>query len=169
MSRSYLSSKCEVRKSSIHGVGIFAKRLIEKGEIYAIKGGSIVSGEFLDSCDKRLLPSFLQIEDDKFIGALDLEELPLSLIGFNHSCDPNAGFHGNIIGVAMRDILVGEEITNDYAMFLSHSYLEMECRCGSRKCRNKITKDDWKDKEIQERYRGYFALYLEEKISKTPK
>jgi hypothetical protein len=164
MSKSYLSPKCELRQSLIHGQGIFARDLIKKDEIYAVKGGSILTGESLKRCDKELLPSFLQIEEDFFIGAISKEEYHLSMIGFNHSCNPNAGFRGNVICVAMRNIQVGEEITYDYATFITKDYLSFKCSCGFSECRNVITGEDWKKKELQEKYEGYFSLYIENKI-----
>jgi hypothetical protein len=39
------------------------------------------------------------------------------MLFINHSCDPNVGFAGDIVLVAMRDIRQGEELTADYALF----------------------------------------------------
>jgi len=39
------------------------------------------------------------------------------MLFINHSCEPNVGFAGNVVLVAMRDIEAGEELTTDYAMF----------------------------------------------------
>ncbi len=164
MSKSYLSIKCEIRKSEINGLGVFAKNQIKKDEIYAVKGGSIVTDEFLAQCNKDLLRSFLQIEQDLFIGAISKQDYHLSMIGFNHSCNPNAGFSGNIICVAMRDITVDEEITCDYAMFMTSNYLSFKCNCLSTHCRKLVTCNDWKIKDLQNKYKGYFSLYIENKI-----
>ena len=89
---------------------------------------------------------------------------------FNHSCEPNCGFRGQIFLVAMRDIKNNEEITFDYAMVVSKPIgsdfqFEMECNCGSTNCRKKITRDDWKIAELQKKYAGYFSEYLQERIS----
>lgn len=35
------------------------------------------------------------------------------------ACEPNVGLGGNVLLVSMRDILAGEELTLDYAMFLT--------------------------------------------------
>jgi hypothetical protein len=87
----------------------------------------------------------------------------------NHNCDPNAGFQGQIVLVAMRSILAGEEITFDYAMCLHPApgipRYELQCRCGTPHCRKLITEDDWKIPELQRRYTGYFQWYLQEKIN----
>jgi hypothetical protein len=39
----YRSSKTEVRESSIHGRGLFAKAAIAKGDIVAVKGGHVLT------------------------------------------------------------------------------------------------------------------------------
>jgi uncharacterized protein len=39
------------------------------------------------------------------------------MLFINHSCEPNVGFAGNIVIVAMREVIAGEELTTDYALF----------------------------------------------------
>ncbi|MBK9208591.1 MAG: SET domain-containing protein-lysine N-methyltransferase [Anaerolineales bacterium] len=46
---------------------------------------------------------------------------------FNHSCNPNLGFFGQIGLVALRDIKTGEELMFDYAMSEGGRYEEFEC------------------------------------------
>jgi len=50
----------------------------------------------------------------------------------------------------MRDIIVGEEITFDYAMCETDERLwePMECLCGNTNCRGMITAHDWKNLEL---------------------
>jgi hypothetical protein len=40
----------------------------------------------------------------------------------------------------------------------------MQCRCGARNCRGVITGQDWRKKELQEKYRGFMSWYLMEQI-----
>jgi hypothetical protein len=40
----------------------------------------------------------------------------------------------------------------------------MACRCGSARCRGTITGKDWRRKDLQERYRGWFCWFLQRKI-----
>ena len=87
------------------------------------------------------------------------------MIFSNHSCDPNIGVRGQIIFVAMRDIADGEELTHDWATTDDDAY-EMECRCNAPNCRKIITGQDWRKKELQEKYRGFMSWYLQEKITK---
>jgi hypothetical protein len=70
--------------------------------------------------------------------------------------------------VAMKTINGGVEITFDYAMVLHRSTgcppYRMECRCGSPHCRGVITDEDWRLLDLQQRYKGWFTWYLQEKI-----
>ncbi len=89
---------------------------------------------------------------------------------FNHSCSPNAGINGQIFLVAMRDISIGEEVNFDYAMCLHKAVgvdeYNFKCGCGSTSCRKNITENDWKSPQLQEKYKGYFQYFLQEKINK---
>lgn len=143
MSQSFISHKVERRRSPIHGYGIFATSLIKKDEVYAVKGGSIVSEDFLKQNLANLASAFLQIDDALFIGPVSESDHETSMVGVNHSCNPNGGKRGDIFGVAMKDILPDEEIVNDYAVFMS-SGIEFTCSCGEDICRKIITPDDWK-------------------------
>jgi hypothetical protein len=48
-------------------------------------------------------------------------------------------------------------ITADYALWEADERFvsRWECRCGSTLCRGRITGNDWKDKGLQERYKGH--------------
>lgn len=160
---SFISAKAAVKPSPIHGRGLFAVEPIGRGEIVAIKGGYIFDRKRLAEVEKTLGPAEIQIAEDYFIGPLNEAEREGAMIFSNHSCEPNIGVQGQIVFVAMRDIAAGEELTHDWAM-TDDSEDEMECRCGAASCRKKITGKDWRRSDLQEKYRGYFSSYLEEKI-----
>ena len=162
---SYISPKAEVRTSPIHGRGLFACQPIRSGEVVCVKGGHIFSRATLREVNARLGPAEIQIGEDLFIGPLIEEEREGSMIFSNHSCDPNIGVQGQVVFVAMRDIEAGEELTHDWAMTDDDNY-EMECRCNAGNCRRIITGQDWRRKDLQEKYRGFISPYLQEKISK---
>ena len=140
------------------GKGVFAERPFAAGELLAVWGGRIISTAEID-----LLPSLerayvLQVEDDLHlltprtdIGSADF---------INHSCDPNAGLVSSVSLVALRPIAAGEEICYDYAMSDSNPFLDFACRCGSPRCRGRISGDDWKLPELRSRYGGHFSPYL---------
>jgi hypothetical protein len=94
---------------------------------------------------------------------LSADEREGAMIFSNHSCDPNIGVQGQIIFVAMRDIDAGEELTHDWATTDDDAY-EMECKCGARSCRKVVTGQDWRRKDLQEKYRDYISWYLRQKI-----
>src|SRR5262245_40564737 len=101
---SFLSPKTEVRSSSIHGRGLFAREAIARNEVVAIKGGHIFDRRRLRELQSLLGPAEIQIADDLFIGPVTVEEREGSMIFSNHSCDPNIGVQGQIVFVAMRAV-----------------------------------------------------------------
>lgn len=162
---SYRSPKTEVRESiKIHGKGLFAKEPIKKGEIIAIKGGHILSLEEYNKLDDLPKQYCLQIDDNFFIGPRTNEEVEENAIFINHSCEPNVGFDGQIIYIALRDIEQGEELCHDYAMCFTARNYDFKCHCGAKNCRGIITDNDWKSKELQEKYGDHFALFILKKI-----
>jgi len=162
---SWRSSKTEVRLSPIHGKGVFATVDIPRDEIVMIKGGHVVSRDFLErEVTPKLGPVEIQIADDLFIAPVTEEEREDSMLYTNHSCEPNLGLHGNIIFVALRDVAAGEELTHDWCMTDDDTY-QTKCTCGSANCRRLLTGKDWQRPELQARYRGYFSTYLADKIS----
>ena len=160
---SYISPKAVVRESPIQGRGLFALEAIKRGEIVCIKGGHIFDRQTLSQAQDYLGPAEIQIAEELFIGPLSADEREGSMIFSNHSCDPNIGVQGQIIFVAMRDIGSGEELTHDWATTDDDTY-EMECNCGARSCRKMITGQDWRRKDLQEKYRDYMSWYLQQKI-----
>ena len=163
---SYRSHKTVVRKSAIHGMGLFADLPIFKDEIIAVKGGHIFSREMLNHVEKELGPAEIQIDDDLFIGPLNREEREGAMLFLNHSCNPNVGIQGQIVFVAMRDISRGEELTHDWATTDDDDY-EMQCNCGAANCRRIVTGKDWRRKDLQQKYRSYFAWHLQKKIDEN--
>jgi uncharacterized protein len=161
---SYRSPKTAVRRSPIHGRGLFAIRPIAKGEIVAIKGGHVMSRATLRGARRRIAESYLQVEDDFYVGARRASEIRRNKLFINHSCEPNLGIRGQLTFVARRPIKAGEELTYDWAMEENSPALT-RCVCGRARCRNRLTGRDWTIPALQRRYRGAFAAYLEEKIT----
>jgi SET domain-containing protein len=108
-------------------------------------------------------PAEIQIADDLFIGPRELDEREGAMIFSNHSCEPNIGVQGQIVFVALRQILPGEELTHDWATTDDDEYT-LECRCGAPTCRRILTGKDWKRQDLQRKYRGLFSWYIERLI-----
>lgn len=162
---SYISPKAVAKESPIHGTGLFAIAPIAKGEIVCIKGGYIFNRRALRSMPDWYRAAEIQIAEDLFIGPVNESEREGSLIYSNHSCEPNIGVQGQIVFVAMRDIAAGEELTHDWATTDDDDYT-LGCRCGSANCRKVLTGQDWRRKDLQEKYKGHMSWYLEEKIKR---
>jgi hypothetical protein len=150
--------------SPIHGQGFFAEQPINKGEILAIKVGHIVDRQMLKDNLQVVNGSQEQITDDLYLAPLSDEEMQASMIYCNHSCEPNGGWQGQIVFIAMRDIAAGEEVTVDYAMHFDDDIMEFDCLCQTPSCRHRITGKDWQKPELQRKYKGYFVWFLEQKI-----
>ena len=149
--------------SGIAGRGLFAEQAITAGDIVTVKGGHIRSSDQLAQLPDPLPNSAIQITDDLHVVACALDEYEAVMLFINHSCQPNVGFAGNVVLVAMHDIAAGEELTTDYALFDDYDG-QMSCSCGANTCRRLIHGRDWRRPELQQKYRGYFSWYLQQKI-----
>lgn len=166
MTWSYFNPKCEARENPNGGCAVFARETILKDELVSLWGGRILRGDELDPSMPRFTQRVLQVDEDLY---LLTSETPEPNDCFNHSCEPNLGFIGQIGLTAMRDIEAGEQLTFDYAMSDGSPYDEFECHCRSANCRGRVTGNDWKRPELWERYDGYFSPYLARRIAKLRK
>jgi uncharacterized protein len=161
----WLTPKAQPRPAAGKGWGSFAVEPISRGETVAGFGGFTVTRSALDALPVERQGRSLQVDDDLYlVSAVSAE--PGDLV--NHSCEPNCGIVGSILVVAMRDIEPGEELSFDYAMADASDYDEFTCECGASSCRITVTGSDWRDPELQERYRGWFSAYLERRIAALP-
>lgn len=105
---------------------------------------------------------YVQIGPDHYMGASGgVDDL------INHSCDPNAGLRFTPDGIflhAIRDIQPGEEISWDYSTTLYQSGWQMECLCGSDRCRGVVGDFNQLADDTRNRYRllGVVPLYLQQ-------
>jgi uncharacterized protein len=157
---SYISPKAaKGGPSGIEGRGLVAVAPIARDEIVAIKGGHIVDTATLNSLPELLRNSDVQIADGFHLVAVQDAEYEPVMLFINHSCEPNVGFAGNVVLVAMRDVAAGEELTTDYALF-DDADDPMPCNCGAPSCRKRISGRDWRLPELQRKYGCYFSWYL---------
>jgi len=164
--KTWRSPKIEVREDTLAGRGVVAIEPIAKDEVVAIKAGNIVTRDEIEEVTRNAGDLALQIDDDFYIAPRSTEEADDMSVYINHSCDPNVGFRGQVVYVAMRDIAAGEELCHDYAMERSDEY-RLDCHCGSPLCRGKVSGEDWKRPELQERYGDYFSIYLRRKFQEN--
>lgn len=140
-----LLSQIEVRQTKDRDKGIYAKRDFNIGEIVLIFQGN----ELVTEGGHHTL----QIGQNEHL----LVDEPQRYV--NHSCDPNCGIKGRTILVAMKPIKQGEEVTFDYAM-TEYSCSGLQCLCGAKNCRGKITGFDKLPDDFRERYKGFISDYL---------
>ncbi len=160
------------KKTKGAGYGVFANTAIKKGETLFVMGGYILTIEDENELTGIVADKPIEISENFSISPRkpsDIPKMPQHYV--NHSCNPNAGFDGQIFMVAMRSIKPGDEIVYDYGMLMhsntdSNSEYSFKCLCGSKLCRGVVTENDWKRKELQVRYDGFFQHYLQKKITK---
>jgi hypothetical protein len=124
------SSTVEIRRSDL-GLGVFAVQPLQPGQpILVLNGPSLNQG------DRRALGAdrayALQVGPDEY-----LDTTPPGRY-VNHSCDPNAGILNDRILIALRPVVIGEEIRFDYSTTMSQDHRARECRCGEPLCRRVI-------------------------------
>jgi hypothetical protein len=143
------------------GKAVFAREVIEPGELIGVWSGRIVTAEELDELPVEIRRHTVQVEEGLYLASLSPDEAPDFI---NHSCEPNAGLDGQVAIVALARILPGEEVTIDYAMCDGSPYDEFDCECGSPLCRGHVTGEDWRSPVLWQRYAGHFSPYLSRRI-----
>lgn len=139
----------EVKNSTIHGKGVFARKDIPKGKkIIEYVGEHISWKEALRRHPHD--PSqpnhtfYFGLEDGS---AIDAKYGGNESMWINHSCSPNcqsleedAGKSTKVFLYAQKKIKAGDELFYDYGLQLEGKITKQikkdyECRCGSKKCR----------------------------------
>jgi len=134
-----------VRRSSIHGRGVFAARKIPKGTRVIEYKGQRVTHKEVDrryaNVDENDSHTFLFEVDDKWV--IDAGVRGNAARWINHGCSPNCETveeDGRIYIEAIRDIPRGAELTYDYNITLEERHTPRmkriwTCLCGARRCR----------------------------------
>jgi hypothetical protein len=139
------SELIEVRRSDVHGLGVFAAKRIPKGTRIIEYVGERVSHDEADrryeEKDANDSHTFLFIVDSKTV--IDAGADGNDARFFNHSCDPNCEStveKRRVYIEAIRDIESGAELTYDYQIQREDEDPDnidevFACRCGFAKCR----------------------------------
>ncbi|MFN0129420.1 MAG: SET domain-containing protein [Verrucomicrobiales bacterium] len=147
------STAYEIRRSPIHGTGVFAARDLSKGERIVEYTGELISKaeserRGLDLMEKALRDGgaavYIFSLDDEWDLDGDQPDNDARLI--NHSCDPNCeawNYDNRLFIEAKRAIEKGEELSFDYG-FSIETWEDHPCRCGTPKCPGYIVaRKDW--------------------------
>ncbi len=139
------SRKLIVRRSGVHGKGVFAAAPLGAGErLLEYKGERISWKEA-----QRRHPHDPDEPNHTFYFALDDGRVIDGNVGgnsarwINHSCAPNCEaeeVEGRVFIRALRDIAPDEELFYDYGLVIDVRLTkklkkDYACRCGARKCR----------------------------------
>ncbi len=124
------------------GKGVFVTRPYAAGEEILVFTGEEIDFETSLAKGERECDAF-QIGPNRYL------DLDTPGVFINHSCDPNTGIRDDIRLVALRDLRPGEEIRYDYSTTMDEDHWEMDCRCGSPKCRGVIRDFKWLPKELK--------------------
>lgn len=151
-----MPSKIRVRRSAIHGNGVFAVRPIRKGErILEYRGRRRTHAEVDagDSGDIESGHTFLFTLNEDWVIDANFEGNAARWI--NHSCAPNCEAvlvedeadpkKSRVFIEALRDIEPGEELTYDYGITLPVRHTPRlkkiwACRCGAPNCTGTMLK-----------------------------
>ncbi|MCX5812827.1 MAG: SET domain-containing protein-lysine N-methyltransferase [Proteobacteria bacterium] len=143
-----------ILKDAKHGKGVFAGRKFKAGEmIIEFKGNFMTYEEQADLC--LVEDRYVQVGHNLFMGPSgDIDDY------INHSCNPNAALiipagdavRGGVALIALREINEDEEITFDYSTTMDEDDWEMDCGCGSEKCRKRIRDFKYLPEDTQEKY-----------------
>ena len=160
----FLSPKVTLRDAPGRGRGLFATQPIAEGETVIVWGGAY-GGADLRRRAELAGKATMQWDDELWSVESD-DDHPAYAI--NHSCEPNVWMTGPFSLIAMRPIAAGEEITADYALWEAdeESVCGWVCRCGSPRCRGRITGRDWRRPELQARYAGHFSPLILKRIER---
>ncbi len=135
--------KIQVRRSGVHGKGVFALRPIAKGERIIEYKGEILSWKKASARENAS-----NDPDHTFLFGLDERRVIDANVGgnaarfINHSCAPNCETEqiGDRVFIdAMRDIKPGEELSYDYQLTLDEPHTakakrQHACHCGAKTC-----------------------------------
>jgi hypothetical protein len=135
----------EVRRSRIHGSGVYAARRIRKGTRIVEYLGERISHDTADSRYEAKGQddghTFLFIVDRRVV--IDAGVAGNEARFINHSCDPNCETvieGGRVFIEAVRTIQPGEELGYEYGLTWESTddpdeLARYACRCGAAKCR----------------------------------
>jgi uncharacterized protein len=146
-----MSSKIEVRRSKIHGSGVFAAQNIKKGEFIIEYKGLLRTHAEVDAAydgEDETGHTFLFTLNEDYV--LDANINGNEARWINHSCAPNCesshiedpggdARKDRIVIEAARAIKTGEELSYNYGIRLAERHTPKlkklwACLCGSPKC-----------------------------------
>jgi uncharacterized protein len=139
------------------GLGVFAARRFQKGEVVLRPTGCVLDHQTIYS---------IQIDWDRHLDP----DPPAKYL--NHSCDPNLGVHTGADGlpvfIALREIQPDEQVTFHYGMTEYMHYprsdsandFALDCWCESPDCQGRLGYYSELSQELKDKYQGFIADFL---------
>jgi SET domain-containing protein len=137
--------RIQVRRSGVHGKGVFALRPIRRGERIIEYTGEIITWKQAlrrhpHDPDDPNHTFYFHIDDGRVIDAAHGGNAARWI---NHACQPNCEadeVDGRVFIKALRDLQAGEELFYDYGLIFDGRHTaelkkQFACRCGVRRCR----------------------------------
>lgn len=128
--------------SAVVGYGVFARRPIPRGAIVYVR----------DALEVEITPDHPLMDDPAYRPVIDrysyMDDHGVRVISWdiakyvNHCCHANTLSTGYGFEIAIRDIAAGEQITDDYRMFLAPGE-EMPLACDLADCRGILRCDEF--------------------------
>ncbi len=142
------SRRIQVRRSGVHGKGVFALQDIAEGDVLIEYVGEVISWSEAqerhphDPADPNHT-FYFHINEERVI---DAKVGGNSSRWINHACHANCEADekdGRIFIKALRNIQAGEELNYDYGLILHERHTrklksQYPCWCGSRNCRGTL-------------------------------
>jgi uncharacterized protein len=143
--------RIQVRKSGVHGKGVFALKPIARGERIIEYKGQIISWPEAEARhphdpDQPNHTFYFSLDDGSHV--IDGGRGGNAARWINHSCEPNCVAdevdsgpgRGRVFIKAKRKLKAGEELFYDYGLIIDERHTvklkkEYACHCGSRRCR----------------------------------
>ncbi len=140
--------RIQVRRSGVHGKGVFAVAALARKEVIIEYKGEVISWKEAlrrhphDPSDPN--HTFYFHIDDKRV--IDAKHGGNAARWVNHACSPNCEAdeeHGRVHIRALRNIDAGEELFYDYGLSIDARYTaalkkQYPCRCGTTGCRGTL-------------------------------
>jgi len=146
-----------MRRSDVHGNGVFAVDDLAEGETLIEYKGEVISWKeaLRRHPHDPAQPNhtfYFHIDDGRVI---DGNVKGNAARWINHSCEPNCEadeIDGRVYIKALRNIAAGEELNYDYGLIIDEPYTpkllsEFPCWCGSENCRGTLLTPKDEDEE----------------------
>ena len=140
--------RIQVRRSGVHGKGVFAVRDIAQGETLIEYVGEIIDWEQA----KERHPHDPRNPQHTFYFQVSETHVIDARVGgnssrwINHACSPNCEADeqdGHVFIRTLRDVRAGEELSYDYGLVIEERHsaqlkTQYACRCGTERCRGTL-------------------------------